>query len=101
MSDKLTAVLIARNAERTISQCLKALAFCDHVIVGENESSDQTAQLAQAAGAEVRSVNWEGYGKTKNRLIVGQRNKYVLHAGLKSAVMLLAHSAIPSPARFP
>lgn len=78
MSHRLTAVLIARNAERTISQCVKALAFCDHVIVGENESSDRTAQLAQAAGAEVRNVNWEGYGKTKNRLIVTVTDGWVL-----------------------
>ncbi len=78
MIDKLTAIVIARDAERTISQCVKALAFCDHVIVGENGSRDQTARLAQEAGAEVKSVAWEGYGKTKNRLIATVTEGWVL-----------------------
>lgn len=65
----ITAVIIARDAAATIGECVRALRFCDRILVAENGSSDRTAELARAAGAEVESVTWEGYGRTKNRLL--------------------------------
>ncbi|MBN1596620.1 glycosyltransferase family 2 protein [candidate division FCPU426 bacterium] len=65
----LTAVVIARDSERTIGDCIRALQFCDRILVGENHSRDKTVEQARAAGAEVRSVEWVGYGKTKNVLM--------------------------------
>jgi glycosyltransferase involved in cell wall biosynthesis len=69
MAQMLTAIVIARNAERSIEDCIRALHFCDRIIVGENWSQDKTFELAQKAGAEVTTVSWEGYGRTKNSLI--------------------------------
>mgnify|MGYP006288469409 CR=1 FL=1 len=69
MADILTAVIIARDAAETIDACVRALAFCDRVWVAENRSQDDTAERARAAGAEVVSVPWEGYARTKNRLL--------------------------------
>ncbi|MCD4812141.1 glycosyltransferase family 2 protein [bacterium] len=69
MGTSITAVIIAKNSAATIHQCIAALRFCDQILVGENNSTDNTLELARKAGAKVRSVAWEGYGKTKNRLI--------------------------------
>jgi glycosyltransferase involved in cell wall biosynthesis len=65
----LTAIVIARNSAATISACMQALGFCDRILVGENGSEDRTVDLARAAGGEVQTVAWEGYGRTKNRLL--------------------------------
>jgi glycosyltransferase involved in cell wall biosynthesis len=78
MSEPITAIIIARDAEKTIGQCVRALHFCTRIIVGENNSQDQTAALAKAAGAEVQSVVWEGYGKTKNNIIQSIASGWVL-----------------------
>jgi hypothetical protein len=69
MSSPITAVIIARNAETTIGPCVRALAFCDRIMVGENNSQDHTVEQARAAGAQVQAVVWQGYGRTKNKLI--------------------------------
>lgn len=75
---QITALIIARDAGATIAACVQALSFCDRVVVAENGSRDDTAAKAQAAGAEVRRVAWEGYGRTKNRLIAEVREGWVL-----------------------
>jgi glycosyltransferase involved in cell wall biosynthesis len=78
MPAPITAVIIARDAEAFIGECVRALAFCGRVLVGENGSSDRTAETARAAGAEVRSVPWQGYGRTKNALLASVREGWVL-----------------------
>jgi glycosyltransferase involved in cell wall biosynthesis len=78
MNTPITAVIIARDAEATITACVRALGFCRRVIVGENGSRDRTAELARAAGAEVRTVAWDGYGRTKNALFADVREGWVL-----------------------
>jgi glycosyltransferase involved in cell wall biosynthesis len=78
MPEKLTAIIIAHKSEATITECVRALAFCDAVLVGEHESPDQTAALARQAGAEVLNVPWEGYGKTKNNLISRVKEGWIL-----------------------
>jgi glycosyltransferase involved in cell wall biosynthesis len=74
----ITAVIIARDSGATITECLRALAFCRRVVVGENGSQDDTARLARRAGADVRTVTWDGYARTKNALIASVRNGWVL-----------------------
>lgn len=69
MHKKLTALIIAHRSERTITACVQALRFCDRILVAVHAPLDRTAELAQAAGAEVVTVNWEGFGRTKNGLI--------------------------------
>ncbi len=75
---RITAVIIARNAERTIAACVRSLSFCGRIVVGVNASGDRTAELASAAGAEVRNVSWEGYAQTKNALIAGVSEGWIL-----------------------
>ncbi len=78
MSEKITAIIIAKNAARTIAQCVQALSFCDQVVVGENGSADETVPLAEAQGALVKTVAWEGYGITKNHLVGEVHDGWVL-----------------------
>ena len=75
---KLTAVIIASNAEATISACVRALAFCADVVVGVNGCTDKTEALARSAGARVVAVKWEGYARTKNALLGKVRRGWVL-----------------------
>lgn len=43
----ITAVIIARNEENNILDCLDTLEFCDEVIVVDDNSEDRTIALAQ------------------------------------------------------
>lgn len=50
---KLSAIVLTKNEEKNIEDCLKSLAFCDEVIVIDSNSSDNTRTIAQKLGAKV------------------------------------------------
>ncbi|HKY73995.1 MAG TPA: glycosyltransferase family 2 protein [Patescibacteria group bacterium] len=49
----ISAVIIARNEEGMIANCLDTLRWCDEIIVVDHASSDGTPVLSERAGAKV------------------------------------------------
>ncbi len=62
----LSAIIITKNAEKTIVRALQSVAFADEIIVVDAKSDDQTAAIACAFGAKVVTNAWSGYGQQKN-----------------------------------
>jgi glycosyltransferase involved in cell wall biosynthesis len=59
---KISLIVITRNEEELIGQCLKsAAAFCDELIVVDSFSTDRTAEIARDLGARVFQRPFEGY----------------------------------------
>jgi glycosyltransferase involved in cell wall biosynthesis len=59
---KISLIVITRNEEELIGQCLKsAAAFCDELIVVDSFSTDRTAEIARGLGAQVFQRPFEGY----------------------------------------
>ncbi|WP_066079340.1 glycosyltransferase family 2 protein [Bergeriella denitrificans] len=60
----LSVLILARNEERNISDCIGSVAFADEIIVIDDFSTDRTRQLAEEAGARViqrsMSGDWGG-----------------------------------------
>ena len=67
--DGLSAILIAKNASKTISETLASLDFCDAIIVLDSGSQDDTVAIARAFGAKVVETDWLGYGIQKQRAL--------------------------------
>ncbi|NUO73898.1 MAG: glycosyltransferase family 2 protein [Frateuria sp.] len=66
----LSVIIIARNEARHIADCVRSAAFADEVIVLDSGSSDDTVDLARAAGARVFvDADWQGFGVQKNRAL--------------------------------
>jgi glycosyltransferase involved in cell wall biosynthesis len=62
ISSKISLIVITRNEEELIGQCLKsAAAFCDELIVVDSFSTDRTAEIARDLGARVFQRPFEGY----------------------------------------
>jgi glycosyltransferase involved in cell wall biosynthesis len=63
-----SAVIIARNESRTISDCIHALRQVsdDIIVVLDDRSTDETSSLANSMGARVLPKSWEGYSINKN-----------------------------------
>jgi len=75
----LSVIVITKNEARNIEDCLKSVAFADEWVVLDGGSSDNTCEIAQAFGARVvRSENWPGFGKQKNRVLAEARGDWVL-----------------------
>lgn len=55
MQVQISAVVLAKNEEKNIQGCLKSISWCDEIIVVDDASSDNTAELAKKMGARVFS----------------------------------------------
>ncbi len=76
---KLTVFIITRNEAANIADCLLSVAFADEVVVLDSGSSDDTVELARAAGARVEvSRDWPGFGPQKNRALDLAQGEWVL-----------------------
>jgi glycosyltransferase involved in cell wall biosynthesis len=62
----LACVVITKNEEENIQDCLGSIAWASERIVVDAESTDRTAELARAAGAKVIVRPWPGFGAQKN-----------------------------------
>jgi glycosyltransferase involved in cell wall biosynthesis len=59
---KISLIVITRNEEELIGQCLNSVAaFCDELIVVDSFSTDRTAEIARGLGARVFERSFEGY----------------------------------------
>ena len=67
--DGLSAILIAKNASKTIAETLVSLDFCDAIIVLDSGSQDDTVAVARSFGAKVVETDWLGYGIQKQRAL--------------------------------
>jgi (heptosyl)LPS beta-1,4-glucosyltransferase len=62
----LACLVITKNEEANIQDCLSSLAWAAERIVVDAESSDRTAERARIAGATVVVRPWPGFGAQKN-----------------------------------
>ena len=63
---KLSAVIITKNEEKNIKDCLECLRFCDELILIDAGSTDQTVSLAKAFGATVYEREFTDFSSQKN-----------------------------------
>jgi glycosyltransferase involved in cell wall biosynthesis len=75
----LSAVIVARNAEKTITGCLQSVAsVADEIIVVINDCSDDTRHIAELYGANVVEHAWEGFRDQKNFAIGLAKREWIL-----------------------
>ena len=63
---KLIAVILTKNEARHIADCIASVASADGVLVSDSFSDDDTAALAEAAGAVVEQRVFEGWAVQRN-----------------------------------
>ncbi|HBB76257.1 MAG: hypothetical protein A2186_00605 [Candidatus Levybacteria bacterium RIFOXYA1_FULL_41_10] len=63
---KISAVIIARNEEEMIRGVLESVKFCDEIIVIDNDSTDNTHQIAKDRGAKVFKTEVSDFSKLRN-----------------------------------
>jgi glycosyltransferase involved in cell wall biosynthesis len=64
---KISTVVVALNAERSIGQALESIrGFSDEAVVVDCGSADSTEKICLEKGARVIRKPWEGYARQKN-----------------------------------
>jgi len=75
----LSVIVITRNEEDTIAECLAGVSFADQLVVLDHGSTDKTVERARQCGATVATTaDWPGFGRQKNRALDLATSDWVL-----------------------
>lgn len=75
----LSAVVIAKDEEERLPECLESLSFCDELLVVDAGSGDRTREVAAAAGSRVVvNVPWPGFAAQRNFGFAAARHDWIL-----------------------
>lgn len=63
---KISAVVIAKNEEKKIEDCLKSIKWCDEIILVDSGSTDNTIRVAKNLGVNVITTKNGGFSDWRN-----------------------------------
>lgn len=66
MSVELAAVILTKNEERHIGDCLDSLAWADERVIVDDFSTDRTAEIARARGARILEHGLENFAAQRD-----------------------------------
>lgn len=75
---KVSTIIISKNEERNIKECLESVKWTDEIIVIDANSQDRTVAIAKEFTDKVFIEEWKGYGKAKNFALSKCSNDWVL-----------------------
>ena len=74
----VTVVIAARNEAANIADCVESVSWAKEVIVVENDSTDDTVDIARASGATVFANPFETIGGQRNEAISRATTEWIL-----------------------
>ena len=77
MSPHLSAIVLTKNEERNIVDCLRSLSWADEVLVLDSGSEDATVSLAQKMGARVETRPFDNFPRQRNAALELARGEWV------------------------
>ncbi len=78
MPERLSAVIITRDAAAPLPACLESVRFADEILIVDSGSTDATRDIAKSHGARFLHQEWLGYGKQKQFAVERAENDWVL-----------------------
>lgn len=108
----VSAVLISKNAQAHLRECLASVRWCDEIVVLDSGSTDATRAICEEFGATFSvTADWPGFGFQKNRAIALATGDWIfsldtdeictpeLRAAIEHAVHDPRHVAFEMPRR--
>lgn len=76
---KLSIIIITKNEESCIRQCLESVHFADEIIVLDSGSTDNTVNICREFTEHVYVTDWPGFGIQKQRALDKATGDWVLN----------------------
>ncbi|HCS78146.1 TPA: hypothetical protein DIV55_00195 [Patescibacteria group bacterium] len=78
---KLSAIILTKNETATIGDCLASLKDlqCDEILVIDDESTDQTVQIARAKKAQVYTHKKDNFAEARNFAATKAKGDWLLY----------------------
>lgn len=75
---KISAVVLVKNEERNIKDCLASLKWVDEIVLLDDESTDNTLKIAEMFGAKVFKRRMDVEGRQRNYAYSKASNEWVI-----------------------
>lgn len=75
--NSISVIIIAKNEERNIRECLESIGWAGEIVVLDAGSTDKTVELAKAMTPKVFIDAWKGYGAARNEALSHCMNEWV------------------------
>ena len=74
----LSVILITKNEEKSIRDCLESIVWADEIIVLDSGSTDNTVAICREYTRKVFITDWPGFGPQKNHALEMTTSDWVL-----------------------
>ena len=74
----LSVIILTKNEARRIGDCISSVTWADEVLVIDDESTDETASIAESMGARVLRRKMENEGRHRNWASQQARHEWIL-----------------------
>jgi glycosyltransferase involved in cell wall biosynthesis len=74
---RVSVYIIAFNEAEKIRAAIASVLWADEIVVADSHSTDGTPQIAEALGARVVQIDFQGFGDLRNRAIEACRGDWI------------------------
>jgi len=74
----ISVIVITRNEEDNIVECLQSVAWADEIVVVDSQSTDRTVERAKQFTQKVIVTEWKGYAEAKNIALSHTTSEWIL-----------------------
>lgn len=78
MSEKLSVIIITKNEEKNIKECLESVKWADEIILVDAFSTDRTIDIAKSYTDKIFQREWIGFAAQKNFALSLAANEWIL-----------------------
>lgn len=78
MKNNISVIIITKNEEENIKECLESIKWADEIIVVDSESTDATYSIVKKFTDKIYIRKWEGFAKQKEYALSLAANEWVL-----------------------
>jgi len=75
---KISVIIISKNEEENIEDCLKSVSWADEIILVDSGSEDKTLEIAKNFNAKIFHKDWQGFANQKRYALSLVMNEIVL-----------------------
>lgn len=76
--EKISAIIITKNEEENIRECLESISFVDEIILVDSESTDNTTSIAKQFTDKIFVKKWTGFVQQKKYAVSLTTNNWIL-----------------------
>lgn len=74
----ISALIIAKNEEKNIEDCLKSVDWADEIILVDSKSTDKTIEIAKRYTDKIIEHDWQGYAFARDLSLKNANGEWII-----------------------